>query len=108
MKHAIILLICFVMSAAVHSSSDTACQEACVRQGGEWNYCAGACGRQEPHRRQPPIEQPGLQRNPAFDQLERETKPSDRSLPPVVDKKCVQDCRAKGYNYQLCARQCSY
>ncbi|MBL8490084.1 MAG: hypothetical protein JNM82_04825 [Rhodocyclaceae bacterium] len=87
-------------------ATDFACLEDCLRQGYGRNYCAGACGRDAGGPSLP--QQGGLPRNPAFDQLRRDAEPDSRALPPRMDPQCMNDCRARGWKYQLCRQQCSY
>jgi hypothetical protein len=108
MKRLLFLMTLLIAGMNVQARPDSACQEDCVRQGYAWKYCANTCGGQDRRNDSGIMEQPGLPRNPAFDQLERDTRPADRTLAPMVDKKCMSNCRANGYNDQLCRRQCSY
>lgn len=108
MNNLLVLSVLLAVAMNVFASPDSACRENCARQGYSWEHCATAC-RQHDRRGNPQLlDQPGLPRNPAFEQMQRDARPAERPLPPVVDNRCVSDCRAKGYNYQLCRRQCSY
>jgi len=108
MNNLLVLSVLLAAAMNVSASPDSACQENCVRQGYSWEHCATVCGRHENRGNPQLLDQQGLPRNPAFEQLQRDTRPAERALPPVIDNKCASDCRAKGYNYQLCRRQCSY
>jgi hypothetical protein len=49
-----------------------------------------------------------MPRNPAFDQMEQQGQPQQRPMQPIVDPRCLDSCRKRGYNYSLCRQQCGY
>lgn len=100
------------------ASADYACYQECAQQGYERSYCMTVCERTGGNRAGTGgvggmggigpglIQQPGAPRNPYLDSL---SDPAPRQQPvPRTDPKCLDDCRAKGYKYQLCRKQCSY
>ena len=97
-------LIGLTNPAVSHATPDYACMENCFRQGYGRNQCVAMCdNRAAPGM----LDQPGLPRNPAFDQMQQ-NQPQQRPLPAVTDNKCMKDCERRGYNYMLCQKQCSY
>jgi hypothetical protein len=96
--------IVLFLSAASAIAADFNCMEGCFRQGYARSHCLAVCDSGGPGM----LDQPGLPKNPAFDQMQRQTQPRGQPLPPVVDPRCLDDCRKKGFNYSLCRRQCSY
>jgi hypothetical protein len=101
-----LFLILFALLHQAHAGPDFNCMKDCSRQGFDRNYCMGMCET----RRDASgglLDQPGLPRNPAFDQLKQDASPAQSPL-PVIDQKCLRDCQRHGYNYVFCRKQCSY
>lgn len=87
-----------------YAALDPVCMEDCFRLGRGRPHCAALCERGDGRGLE---QQQGLPRNPAFDQLQ---SPNSTGSPPpitITDPKCMTDCRARGYNYRLCQRQCA-
>lgn len=106
------LLAALLLALSSAARADFACFQECAGRGYERSYCATYCegtgGRAAGGGSIGPglIQQPGAPRNPYFDNL---SDPVPRQQPvPRTDAKCLDDCRAKGYKYQLCRKQCSY
>jgi len=102
-----ISLIFLVLTAAMTNAiaQDYACMKNCTRQGADLTYCAAMC------RAGPAaggmLEQPGLPRNPAFDQVQPNS--SRPQLPAVADPQCMKDCQKRGYSYTFCYKKmCAY
>ncbi len=93
--------------ADARAAQDFNCMQDCYRQGYDRNYCVSMC-QTRPGPRGGMHDQPGLPKNPAFDQLQRDSQPQQRPLPPVVDPQCVKDCQRHGYNLMFCRQRCSY
>lgn len=92
------------------AAQDFACMQDCYRQGYDRTYCASMCNTGPgPRGGVAPgmMDQPGLPKNPAFDQMQQDSVPK-QPLPSVTDHKCMKDCQKRGYNYMLCQKQCSY
>lgn len=106
MKKMLLLAASLVMLSEAQAA-DFACMEDCFRQGYGRGHCMAVCDNR-PAPGPGMLDQPGLPKNPAFDQLQRDSAPQQRALPQVADPKCIADCRKMGYNYSLCRRNCSY
>jgi hypothetical protein len=107
MKSWIALLIGLAVLDA-HADHDFNCMQQCFSQGYDRYYCAGICEtRGIGGAGGGMLEQPGLPKNPAFEQMQR-----DRVRPPapmpVADPKCMKECQNRGYGYMLCQDRCSY
>jgi hypothetical protein len=94
--------LCVLVEA--HAAPGFACLQDCYRGGYDRGYCVTICESQQGGG---VLEQPGLPKNPAFDQL-RQAAPQQRPLPAVADPECMKDCQKRGYNYMLCHKRCSY
>jgi hypothetical protein len=108
MKHLPILSAILFVALNVHAGQDVACVQDCYSRGGQGfdrNYCISMC-ESRPNRGGM-MEQPGLPRNPAFDQVEQGGQ-RRQPLPAVADSKCMKDCQKRDYDYMLCRKQCSY
>lgn len=95
----------FMLSSA-RAAPDFNCMQDCFSQGYARAHCMAVCDNR-PGPGGGMLDQPGLPKNPAFDQLQQDA-PQQRPLPAVADPKCMKDCQKRGYNYMLCQRQCSY
>lgn len=99
------LLLLLLGCAAAASAADFNCMEGCFRQGYARSHCLAVCDSGGGGM----MDQPGLPKNPAFDQMQQGAQPQPRNnLPAVADPKCMKDCQRRGYNYMLCQKQCSY
>ena len=106
MKRLPILLAGLLVLMNAHAAPDFNCMQDCFSQGYARAHCMAVCD----NRAVPPggmLDQPGLPKNPAFDQIQQDA-PRPQPLPPAVDYKCIKDCQKQGYNYMLCQKQCSY
>jgi hypothetical protein len=107
MKH--LPMLCAILVALnARAGQDVACVQDCYSRGGlgfDRNYCISMC-ESRPNRGGM-MDQPGLPRNPAFEQMER-SAPRKQPLPVVADSKCMKDCQKRDYDYMLCRKQCSY
>lgn len=99
------LLACFFMLPCAHAAPGFACMQDCYRSGYDRGYCVTICETQPGGGM---LEQPGLPKNPAFDQLQQDSTPQQRPLPAIADPKCMKDCQKRGYDYMLCRKRCSY
>lgn len=101
---ALCLVPCLAALALPAAAADFACIQSCTRQGYDQSQCVTMC---QSNAGAPGItQQPGVLRNPYFDAL---PDPVPKSKPlPRIDPRCLDDCTAKGYKYQLCRKQCSY
>lgn len=106
MKRWSMLVVGLIVATGSPLAADFACMEGCFGQGYARSHCITVCDSNP--GRGGMLDQPGLPKNPAFEQLQQQAQPRRQPLPPVVDPRCVDDCRKKGYNYSLCRRQCSY
>ncbi len=105
MKYCALLLAGLGFLAIADAGQDFNCMQDCYRQGYDRNYCISMCNTD----RSPQggmLDQPGLPRNPAFDQLQQNSKPVP--LPRVADPQCMKNCQKHGYGYRLCQQRCSY
>lgn len=99
-----LVLLALLAAAPAFAADSIACFNQCANQGYERSYCMTFCERGSGGSGL--IQQPGAPRNPYLDAL---PDPVSKQPPvPRVDPKCVDDCTAKGYKYQLCRKQCSY
>jgi hypothetical protein len=106
MKRLSMLLAGLLVLFDVTAAQDFACMQDCISQGYNQSRCITVCeGRQGLQGGM--LDQPGVPRNPAFNQLQQ-NQPQQRPLPAVTDHKCMKDCERRGYNYMLCQKQCSY
>jgi hypothetical protein len=93
-----------------NAAPDFSCMQDCFSQGYARGHCAAVCdNRSAPGIAVLPdmLDQPGLPKNPAFDQIQQNA-PQQRPLPAVADPKCMKDCQKHGYNFMFCQKQCSY
>lgn len=104
-RFSILSAILFLLPA-VALAQDFGCMQDCSSQGGNRNYCVTMCGGSQAPGGM--MNQPGLPKNPAFDQMQQQAAPARRNQPIVADPKCLKDCQNRGYNYMLCQQQCSY
>lgn len=105
MHHCLLLLIGALLADTARAA-DFVCMEDCLRRGYARSHCVAVCdGGAGPGGM---LDQPGLPRNPAFDQIDPQKNRQQQTPLPVTDAKCLEDCRRKGYNYMLCRQQCSY
>lgn len=102
MKYLLPVCFSYFFMLSAHATQDFACMQDCFRQGYDRNYCVSMCNTGGGGM----LDQPGLPKNPGFDQV-RPNTPKQR-LPAVADPKCMKDCQQRGYNYMLCQKQCSY
>jgi hypothetical protein len=105
MRHFPVLLAGLLALLDVHAAQDFNCMQDCYRQGYDRTYCVAMCDTRPGQGGM--LEQPGLPKNPAFDQLQQ-SAPQQRPLPAVADPQCMKNCQKRGYNYMLCQKQCSY
>jgi hypothetical protein len=108
MKHLPMLCALIFVALNARAGQDVACVQDCYSQGGmgyDRNHCISMC-ESRPNRGGM-MDQPGMPRNPAFDQMER-SAPRKQPLPAVADSKCMKDCQKRDYDYMLCRKQCSY
>lgn len=95
-----LMTICF----PVRSDQDFNCMQSCFGQGYDRNYCVAVCGD---GRGSGLSEQPGLPKNPAFEQVRPHT--SKQPLPRIADPKCMKECQRRGYDYMFCFKKmCGY
>jgi hypothetical protein len=112
MKHMMMLAASLFFLLGAHAGQDVACIQDCYnqgRQGYDRNYCISMCESRP--TRGGMMDQPGLPKNPAFEQMQPQhnnQQYQQRPLPAVADPKCMKDCDKRGYDYMLCRRQCSY
>jgi len=106
MKYLLPLLSGCLFMMGAHAAQDFACMQDCFRQGYDRPYCVSMCNTGPGVGQGGMMDQPGLPKNPAFDQV-RPNTPKQR-LPAVADHRCMKDCQQRGYNYMLCQKQCSY
>lgn len=85
-------------------AADFACMQDCYQRGYAQGHCMAVCGGGQGGM----IDQPGLQKNPAFDQLQQKGPQPTQKFPAATDSRCMKDCNRKGYDYMLCRKQCSY
>lgn len=104
MKRLPILIATLLAMYEVQAAQDFACMQDCYRQGYERNYCVSMCTVSPASGAM--MEQPGLPKNPAFDQVNPKSTP--QPVPQVADPNCMKDCQKRHYNYMLCQKQCSY
>ena len=64
------ILFLFLDGAA---AQDFGCMQDCSRQGGNRNYCMTMCGGSQAPGGM--MNQPGLPKNPAFDQMQQDARP---------------------------------
>ena len=104
MKTILATLALLTLAPAVAADS-VACFEQCASQGYDRSACMTICERSSGGAGL--TQQPGVPRNPYFDAI---PDPLPKQKQPVlrVDPKCLDECTAKGYKYQLCRKQCSY
>lgn len=106
MKTCLLVVLFVTVFHEAHAGSDFNCMKECYRQGFDRNYCLGMCDtRREPSGGM--LDQPGLPRNPAFDQLKQDASPAQPPL-PMIDQKCLKACQQHGYNFGFCRKQCTY
>lgn len=105
MKYWSMLVAGLIVATGNSLATDFACMEGCFRQGYARSHCIAVCDSNP--GRGGMLDQPGLPKNPAFDQLQQDA-PRQRPLPAVADPRCMKDCQQRGYNYMLCQKQCSY
>jgi len=100
------ILLAILMAMAGHAAAqDRLCMQNCTRQGADLGYCASMCGAGPGAGGM--MDQPGLPRNPGFDQVQPNSPRTQ--LPAVADPKCMKDCQKRGYNYSFCYKKmCSY
>lgn len=108
MKYLLPLFFACLYMANSHAAQDFACMQDCFRQGYDRGYCVSMCNTGPGAGQGGMLDQPGLPKNPAFDQIQKPAAPQQRQLPQVPDHKCMKDCQKRGYNYMLCQKQCSY
>lgn len=97
-------LFCLALSLPASAAVDPLCNQDCLTRGGGKSYCARTCVMPEGGL----LNQPGLPKNPAFEQLEREADPRKHEPGGLLDQKCFKDCQRRGYALPLCTKQCSY
>ncbi len=98
-------LICLsLLCRNAAAGQDFGCMQSCYERGLERSQCITLCGGGAGAGAL--AGQAGLPGNPAFDAVL--PKPLAPPPPKVVDPKCYQDCRKRGYHPQLCQRQCSW
>lgn len=88
------------------AGQDFNCMQDCFSQGYARSHCVALCDNR-PSPGGGMLDQPGLPKNPAFDQIEQGAA-RKQPMPAVADPKCMKDCQKKNYNYMLCQKQCSY
>jgi|GEM_PF-2520464 len=94
-----------IFGPAALAGQDFNCMQSCFSQGYDRSYCVGMCSTGPGAGGL--MEQPGLPRNPAFDQVQ--PKAPRQPLPKIADPKCMKDCQQRGYSYTYCFRKaCSY
>lgn len=95
-----------VLSLPVHAGQDFNCMQSCFGQGYDRSYCVAMCSNGT-GAAGGMMDQPGLPKNPAFDQVQPNTP--RQPLPRVADPKCMKDCQRRGYDYMFCYKKmCSY
>lgn len=100
-----VLLALLMLGFSAAARADFACIQECASQGYDRSRCVTLCergGGGGPGL----IQQPGAPRNPYFDSLSNPVP--QQQLAPRIDPTCLDDCRARGYKYQFCRKQCSY
>ncbi|MCX8087242.1 MAG: hypothetical protein N3C63_10145 [Rhodocyclaceae bacterium] len=104
MKRAWVWIIGLLVSAA-WAGQDFNCMQGCLGQGYDRGYCAGVCATGPAGGSL--LDQPGLPKNPAFEQVKPEMP---RQRPPrIADPKCMKECQRRGHDYMFCyKRMCSY
>lgn len=108
MLHWTMVLAGLLMAAGVQAAQDFNCMQSCYDQGYDRNYCISMCNTAPGYPGGGMLDQPGLPKNPALDQMRRDSRPQQQPLPPIADPQCVKDCQKHGYNYMFCRKQCSY
>lgn len=103
------VLACLGLLGTAQAAQDFACMQQCIGQGYERNYCMSICATGPGAGSGGMMQQPGLPKNPAFEQVQPNPPKSPRqALPRVADPGCMKDCQKRGYNYMLCQKQCSW
>lgn len=93
-----------MLGQSAWAGQDFNCMQGCLGQGYDRAYCLGVCGTGTAGGM---LDQPGLPKNPAFEEVE----PKQSRQPPmkIADPKCMKDCQRRGYDYMFCMkRACSY
>lgn len=110
MRHAVLLGIAMGVSLSAFAGPEMACMQDCFSRGYDQSRCVTVCeARPGGYPAGGMLEQPGVPRNPAFDQIQSPPGAGRTPrVPLVADQKCLKDCQKRGYDYLLCQRQCSY
>lgn len=98
----------FLVLANAHAGTDFNCMQGCFAQGYDRAYCAGMCDNRGVPSGGGMMDQPGLPKNPALDEMRRDAGRRAAPVPHVTEPNCLKDCRSRGYNYTYCQQQCSY
>lgn len=106
MKILAILIAGLLLLVNAYAAQDFSCMQDCFTQGYPRAHCTAICDSGAASSGGM-LDQPGLPRNPAFDQIQP-AAPRPQRLPKVVDHKCINDCQKQGYDYMLCQKRCSY
>lgn len=89
------------------AGEDFNCMQGCLGQGYDRHYCLGVCATDSGLGQGGMLDQPGLPKNPAFEQLQPSLP--RQPLPRIADPKCMKDCQRRGYDYLFCAKRiCAY
>lgn len=90
-------------------AADFVCMQDCYQRGYAQSHCMAVCGGNQGGMGQGGLmDQPGLPKNPAFDQLQPKNPQPAQRFPAATDSRCMKDCNRKGYDYLLCQKQCGY
>jgi hypothetical protein len=90
-----------------HGGTDFNCMQGCFAQGYDRPYCASICSSRGVPSGGGMMDQPGLPKNPALDEMRRDAN-RRAPVPRVTEPNCLKNCRGRGYNYTYCQQQCSY
>ncbi|MRR52374.1 MAG: hypothetical protein EG825_15955 [Rhodocyclaceae bacterium] len=91
---------------ALVQAADMLCVQECTRSGQPAVQCMMLCDGGSNSGGATLPQQPGSMQNPYFDAVKpKETQRAP--LPPLVDQRCLDDCRAKSYSYRYCRSFCS-
>lgn len=86
------------------AAADFACLEQCLALGRPRAYCLQICETAPAAGLE---SQAGVPENPGFKQIRPGMEPAPQ-LPERYDRRCLEDCRRKGYAPGLCRSQCRY
>jgi hypothetical protein len=91
------------LAAAPALADSMACYRQCAAQGNDQSYCMTVCERNGGGGI---TQQPGVPKNPYLNAIP-DPVPKEKPL-RHIEPKCVDNCVARGYQYNYCRKQCSY